>query len=88
MRVILRERMNLAVMNTLKQFLIMGVFVILASTSAFAQQNDDQKKPKPKDNPPVVVVPKEGKKPKENDRPPKKPQGELTETLQTLRFLN
>ncbi|HEX8369922.1 MAG TPA: hypothetical protein VF604_15355 [Pyrinomonadaceae bacterium] len=75
-------------MKTLKQFLIMGAFVILASTSAFAQKNDDQKKPKPKDNPPVVVVPKDGKKPRENDRPPKKPQGALMETLQTLKFFN
>lgn len=87
MRVILKERMNLAMMKTLKQFLIMGAFVILASASVFAQKSDDQKKPqKPKDNPPVVVVPKDGKKPKDNERPPKKPQGELMETLQILKF--
>jgi hypothetical protein len=66
--------MKLAVMKTLKQFLITGAFIILASAIGLAQKNDDQKKPKPKDNPPVVVVPKDGKKPpKENDRPPKKP---------------
>ena len=65
--------MKTAVMKTLKQFLVTSAFIILASSIAFAQKNDEQKKPKPKDNPPVVVVPKDGKKPKENERPPKKP---------------
>lgn len=73
--------------KTLKQFLITSAFVILASTFALAQKDDDQKKPKPKPSPPVVVVPDGGKKPKGNDRP-KKPQGELVETAQTLRLLD
>ena len=64
----------------------MSVFVILASTFAFAQKDDEQKKPKPKPNPPVVVVPPDGKKPKENERPPKKPQGEFLGTIQTPRI--
>ncbi|HLM02811.1 MAG TPA: hypothetical protein VK400_17295, partial [Pyrinomonadaceae bacterium] len=77
---ILREKDETAVMKTLKQFLIMGAFIVLASATAFAQKDDEQKKPKPKPSPPIVVVPDGGKKPKGNERPPQKPQGEPTET--------
>jgi hypothetical protein len=70
----IKERMKLAVMKNLRQFLITSAMVILASVSAFAAQEpqDEQKKPKPKENPPVVVVGQDKNdrnKPKDQDKP-------------------
>jgi hypothetical protein len=71
--------MKTAVMKTLKQFLMIGAFVFLASLTAFAQKDNDQKKdPPPKEKPPVVIAPDKQKPPKENpprENPnrPKKP---------------
>jgi hypothetical protein len=63
--------MKTAVMKTLKQFMMISVFVFLASLTAFAQK-DQKKDPPPKDNPPKVVAPdKQQKPPKDNDRPPR-----------------
>jgi hypothetical protein len=56
------------VIKTLKQFLLVSAFVMLASAATFAQRQNDQNKPPPKKDPPQVVVPKQDKKPKE-DKP-------------------
>jgi hypothetical protein len=81
--------MMTAVMKILKQFLMAAAFVILASTMALAQKQDE-KKPKPKENPPEIVVPKDKKPPRDNDRPPrderKKPQGDFMDLVRTEEF--
>ena len=80
-------------MKTLKQILMAGAFVVLASAATFAQKNDDQKKGDQKKNPPVVIVNPEGKKPKE-DKPRdnrddrKKPQGEFMGEFREVELLD
>lgn len=68
--------MRMFVMKTLKQFMMVGAFIFLASLTGFAQKDRDQKKdPPPKEKPPVVIAPEKQKPPKENPPPekPKKP---------------
>lgn len=72
--------MKRAAMKTLRQFMMVGAFIFLASLTAFAQKDNDQKKdPPPKKDPPVVVVkerpPKENPPPRNEGREkPKKPE--------------
>ena len=69
-------------MNILKQLLLIFAIVIGFSLTAFAQKDDQDKKP-PKEKPPVVnpedKKPPKGEKPPENDRP-KKPNAIFVKT--------
>lgn len=61
-------------MSKFRHLIVSTALLAALSTGVFAQKNDDQKKPPPKDPNGPVVVPKE-KPPKESPtpKPPKKP---------------